>query len=667
MDAAYKGPYFSSRGTEVRLGKRLGGGGEGDVFDLSPAGSMVAKIYHKPLDPEKQEKLRVMVRGCNAELQGISAWPTELLCAGKGGPVCGFTMPKVPDCEPVHKVYGPSHRKQSFPDADWKFLVRAAKNLAAAFYVIHKYGYVVGDVNEGNILVSSAACVRLIDCDSFQVRTPDHVYCCEVGVPQFTPPEIQSRNDFRLQRSMNHDNFGLAVLVFHLLFMGRHPYSGVYRGPGDMPLEKAIAEHRFAFGKNAARKSIAPPPDSVGLSIIPLAVAELFEDAFDEESARTGTRPDALDWWNALDSLERQLRVCRSDSIHKYYTGLSACPWCALEDRTGILLFLSSDSITKLDISREWNAVQSFESPGPLPRISPGDYRPVPAPLPAPLARAKTFSTLRRTAALVIAIGVAIAVLGIFSINPDFGTGIMEAAPSLLAAAGIAAVLWFFPGREAAERKRRIQARDAARYRWKLWEKKWQSDAGDVAFAAQLKKLEDARRRYEAIEKEYQRALASLKSSGRERQLQRFLGSQFLDSCTIPQIGPNQKTLLRSFGIETAADLTRQRLSSIPQLGSMTADILLAWRKKLEREFVYDASSGVDRLDIQALVHSYQPKMKPVEHELQNGIESLYQIRETTLRNRIRLKTAVQQGAMTLAQAEADASVFDTPLSFLGI
>ena len=79
-------------------------------------------------------------------------------------------MPKITDYEPVHKAYGPTHRKEVFPHADWRFLVRTAKNLAAAFFVIHKFGYVIGDVNEGNILVNDKACVRLIDCDSFQVQ-----------------------------------------------------------------------------------------------------------------------------------------------------------------------------------------------------------------------------------------------------------------------------------------------------------------------------------------------------------------------------------------------------------------------------------------------------------------------------------------------------------------
>jgi DNA-binding helix-hairpin-helix protein with protein kinase domain len=183
-------------------------------------------------------------------------------------------------------VYGPTHRKEHFPHADWRFLVRTAKNLAAAFFVIHKFGYVIGDVNEGNILVNNEACVRLIDCDSFQVRTKERLYYCEVGVAQFTPPEIQNSKNFKMERTANHDNFGLAILFFQLLFFGRHPFSGVYGGKEDMPLDKAIAEFRFAYGKNSPLKSISPPPNSVGLSVVPHDVAGLFERAFSETGAR---------------------------------------------------------------------------------------------------------------------------------------------------------------------------------------------------------------------------------------------------------------------------------------------------------------------------------------------------------------------------------------------
>ncbi|MFA4849182.1 MAG: hypothetical protein WC626_05600, partial [Methanoregula sp.] len=507
-------PFLDSSGTRILLGKKIGSGGEGDVYEILPLHSnVVAKIYHKPLEAHKQEKLLLMVRGCNDELKSISAWPTDVLRAHKGGPVVGFLMPKISDYEPVHKVYGPTHRKEHFPHADWRFLVRTAKNLAAAFFVIHKFGYVIGDVNEGNILVNQQACVRLIDCDSFQVRTGEQLYYCEVGVAQFTPPEIQNSKHFKMERTANHDNFGLSILCFQLLFFGRHPFSGIYTGKDDMPLDKAIAEFRFAYSKNSPLKSISPPPNSVGLSVVPTDIAGLFERAFSESGARSAGRPPAGEWWDAFESLEKRMRRCSADSVHSYYSGLSACPWCRLEESSGLLLFLSADHITKIDLRREWQKVEAITPPGPIPYIDPGNFIPHLVPLAPDIRRSLDFRSFRQIAGMAIIAGCVVMVLG------EMITDYLTFLPIVL----VVMVLFLYPGEAAGEKKRRFGNLDNARYMWDLWNKKWISEAGDSAFHAQLNHLRDLKRKYENIDKEYRASLHSLEHTMKERQQKKFL------------------------------------------------------------------------------------------------------------------------------------------------
>ena len=48
-------------------------------------------------------------------------------------------------------------------------------------------------------------------------------------------------------RTPEHDRFGLAVLVFQLLFMGRHPFAGRHPERA-IPVETAMREGLFAFG-----------------------------------------------------------------------------------------------------------------------------------------------------------------------------------------------------------------------------------------------------------------------------------------------------------------------------------------------------------------------------------------------------------------------------------
>ena len=118
--------------------------------------------------------------------------------------------------------------------------------MARAFATVHAEGAVIADVNHGGILVGADARVRLIDCDFFQIIAGGRCFPCDGGVPIFTPPELQDRNLTGVIRSENHDNFGLAVMIFLVSFMGRHPFAGRYLGEGDMPIERAIEEHRFA-------------------------------------------------------------------------------------------------------------------------------------------------------------------------------------------------------------------------------------------------------------------------------------------------------------------------------------------------------------------------------------------------------------------------------------
>ncbi len=504
----------------------IGSGGEGDVYDIVPPQNVVAKIYHKPLEKEKQEKLLLMARGCNEELKAISAWPTDVLHARDGGPVVGFLMPKVTEYEPVHKVYGPTHRKEVFPHADWRFLVRAAKNLAAAFYVIHKFGYVVGDVNEGNILVNRTACVRLIDCDSFQVRSGDRLWCCEVGVAQFTPPEIQHSKDFRNERTANHDNFGLAVLIFQLLFFGRHPYSGVYAGKDDMPIDRAISEFRFAYGKNSHLKSIASPPNSVGLSVVPGEVAENFERAFGENAITSGRRMPATGGKRSSHSRRRYGSAAQTLFI-SYYSGLAACPWCQLEESSGLLLFLSADRISKIDLRREWPKVEAIIPPGPVPTISPAYFPHNPAPLGRNIGRSLDFRKIRQLAGMVIIAG--LTMMALMEMITDYLT--------LLPFAVVVGALFLYPGVAAGEKKRRKKQLDNARYLWDLWNKKWTSEAGDGAFFAHLNYLRGQKAKYESIDRGYQAALLALERTTKERQQKKFLEQCSIDTCMVPGSG----------------------------------------------------------------------------------------------------------------------------------
>ncbi len=83
------------------------------------------------------------------------------------------------------------------------------------FATVHEHGHVVGDVNQNSFMVGRDSKVVLIDSDSFQINANGTLHLCEVGVSHFTPPELQTLSSFvGFERTENHDNFGLALLIF---------------------------------------------------------------------------------------------------------------------------------------------------------------------------------------------------------------------------------------------------------------------------------------------------------------------------------------------------------------------------------------------------------------------------------------------------------------------
>lgn len=602
-------------GRAISLGEKLGSGGEGDVFAVIGQPQVVAKLYHRPISREHQAKLLAMVNSRNTAILPCTAWPTATLHQKIGCPVVGFLMPKVSGFEAIHKLYSPAHRKHMFPRVDWAFLVHVARNTAAAFAAVHAAGHVISDVNQGNLVVAANGKVCLIDCDSFQVANGNDVFLCEVGVPHFTPPELQSLSSFRgVHRTQNHDQFGLAVICFHLLFMGRHPFAGVYRGPGDMPIEKAIAGYRFAFSANGTRQGMLPPPNSVSLATVPQQVAALFELAFNEQGVKRG-RPSASHWVGMLDYLRNNLRSCSTEAAHKFFGGLSSCPWCQLEQASGVVFFIASSvpvvGTAMLNLEAVWRQIMAVDAPTPPALPSPSAMHAKPRPLP----------------------------------------------PSSDSLMGV--VKWVFGALfgESEEKKKRRLALAAAAKRWQEIKQQWMSETGDARFQHRLTELHALRDDYKRVDAEYTAALQALQNTVRERQLHRFLDSFIIEEQDVPQIGPSRSNTLRSFSIETAADIDANAILGIPGFGPSLTAALMDWRRDLERKFVFNPSKGIDQADVSALDHRFRQRRQNLEGKLLAGAESLNALRAEAFARARALKPIVDNAARCLAQAQADFSI----------
>jgi serine/threonine protein kinase len=319
---------------------RLGVGGEGAIYRLPHKPELAAKIYHPgKMNAERASKLRAML--ANAPHDPVQdrghasiAWPVELVTSLNGNEaVAGFLMPRLQSARPISDLYDVTERHARFPLFSYDYLCRTATNLASAVRAIHKSGYVIGDVNESNILVTEKAMVTLVDTDSFQVteQAGGRVYRCPVGTDMFTPPELLGENFEQIDRSQEHDLFGLAVLIFQLLMEGTRPFAGTLRGVSDPPeyIER-LARGYFPYGGNpmCEPQAVAPP-----FEMLHPRLQELFRRCFVEGHSDPRQRPDAETWYRALKKSEEALVVCSSNSQHHYFDHCAACPWCNRAER----------------------------------------------------------------------------------------------------------------------------------------------------------------------------------------------------------------------------------------------------------------------------------------------------------------------------------------------
>lgn len=655
--------WYNGAGHPLELGPTLGRGGEGTVHEIAGRPGFVAKVYHHLLGADKALKLDNMARQAHPSLLEIAAWPVDVLRTQPGGPVGGFVMPRVNGYREIHSLYGPAHRKQTFPQADWSFLVHAARNLASAFEAIHARGHVIGDVNPGNVVVSPQALVKLIDCDSFQISAGGQLFPCDVGVPQFTAPELQGHSFHGLRRTPDHDAFGLALLCFHLLFMGRHPFAGRYRGKGDMPIERAIRECRFAFGRHALTRQMEPPPHTLPFAALSVAVADLFERAFAPPKLAQG-RPGASDWLRALDQLGGELRVCGRNGAHKYPRALPECPWCALEQTSGTVFFVLPERFSadepgigpgSFDLESVWNSIQAVGPPGEdaMPAPTPG-VGIVPTPLPDGLRRIQRDNALK---AMAIG-GAALAAMLVHWPLSWLWLPLAAAAWSLLR-----------DGAVHREAQRRRLALFAARQERVELRTAWNQRATGQAFATRLRALTALRDRYRALATELQRDARRLATDQRQIQLRAFLESHFIDAAQISGIFTTDRMALASYGIETAADVTAEALKTVPgfgqRLGRQRAAALLGWRQALEQQFRYDPRQGNDPAALARLHRQYAQERTRIERELLAGPSELAKLKTELLKQRAQINIALIHQAMREAQAQADLRVFPPGLDAL--
>lgn len=660
--------FFDQRGREVLLAGELKRGGEGAVYEVAGTSDVLAKLYLQPPSAQKSAKLTWMAAHAAPELLKFAAWPTSTLHARPGGPALGFVMPRVRGYKEVHLLYSPQSRRREFPSADLKFLLHTAVNCASAFSVVHAQGHLVGDVNEGNLLVSPRdATVRLIDCDSFQVRTLSQVMLCEVGVPLFTPPELQGHAFGKTARTPNHDHFGLAVLLFQLLFVGRHPFSGRFLGQGtDMPPERAIREFRFAYGQGAARAQMEPPPFSPPLAFLPVELGALFERAFNP-GAISGGRPSATEWRSSLAVALKGLVSCPKDAAHSYPYQAGACPWCRIESSGGPVFFAALPSgsaavfvCRESDLDGLWAQLAQVPT---LSLVAPSAPLGLAGqPLPADVSASIKQRTQARLLGAASGITFLLALTAVTLVSSPLGAVVLDFFACGLAVGATLSWQRFrkgdalkatLAGRQAAFEHARTELTQART----LWA---QATAAGEKITQERQHLDILRAQYKRLQSEFDEEMQQLQRNREADQRVEYLRRALIYRHTIRSIGPGRKATLRSYGFESAYDVLNKRLEVVPGFGPGLSANLRAWANGISSNFRFDHRKGVNEQTKLALVAKYQSRQVQLRGAIDQAISQLQaqtrRVGESAAVLARRLKaslTSATQAELDLAQVTA--------------
>jgi DNA-binding helix-hairpin-helix protein with protein kinase domain len=583
-------PTMYVDGESVRLGKRIGRGGEGEVFALENDLNRVLKIYTSTADTQQREaKITSIVNRKIGAQSSLVAFPLAI-ARRIDGKFAGFVMKRVDGHKPLFELYSPGARKKNFPRADFRFLVRTAANVSRAVASVHKTGCVIGDINHSGILVSDEAKVALIDADSFQIIDGADKFLCRVGVPEYTPPELQGKKLSNVMRTANHDAFGLAVVIFQLLFMGRHPFVGAF-AKGDMPMERAIFENRFVYSL-IRDVGMTRPPGAASLADFPQYVAEAFEQAFSPNAER---RPTAEAWINILVRLESAIVQCASDNLHYYPQAAAECPWCRMENKLGILLFLPNflsrgaatfdPGAASFDLAAAWAAIEKVILPSPSqlqPVVPAVDYVPSPEAKKAKVQVWKSkmigFATLLLTGAIAFAwprgwflwsAGIIFACVKLFRIKIESEQEFVDKYLKSM-------------------------------QRFKESTEAWRTRCG-ITQAIEVKNaLLEAKRQLNKSEREKALRLSVYQNKRRGLQMLNFLESQEIRKAKIRHVGLARQTALASYGIENALDITEEKVLQVPGFGANNSLPLLEWRRHVEKSFVYDPKPNeMDKEELQ--------------------------------------------------------------------
>ena len=334
----YNAVFADGHFEKICLGELIHkGGAAGKIYLNAQNPNQVVKIFHsKNKSSTHRQKLEAMLLNRphfpDAIIDGINyvqiAWP-EALLEDENGFCVGYLMPFIKMNDAVsldHLMQKAIRKKLNLPES-YAYRIFAAYNLASMVAALHKCEHYIVDLKPSNVSVyKNNMMVAMVDCDGFSIKGEFGRYPAEFVSEEYIYPEGMEQNCTDMGEEQ--DKFALAVIIFRLLNNGIHPFSGTTRkNNSDMlTIQDRIEQYHYAYGLWPDAYQ-APHPYSIH-EYFDKNTLELFERAF----TKSGNRPTAQEWQDHLWKLMHNLKICKKDKNHVYFTS-KGCGLCMIEDK----------------------------------------------------------------------------------------------------------------------------------------------------------------------------------------------------------------------------------------------------------------------------------------------------------------------------------------------
>jgi peptidoglycan hydrolase-like protein with peptidoglycan-binding domain len=247
-----------------------------------------------------------------------------------------------------------------------------------------------------------------------------------------------------------------------------------------------------------------------------------------------------------------------------------------------------------LDLGQLLSAVRASKDPGPAPDL---------AALMPTIVGQTTKTTwkevkskrFQRWLAGVMGIGLALFLLTAGPFGPLFA--LVASVASVLVA--------FIPLPEVKEELKKLTT---ARENWTQATRDFQQIAGNTRFLHLRNEAETLIARLQQLSSEESLRFAELTNKKRELQLHHFLEQHDIEQVRIKGISNGRKLTLKSYGIETAANIDYRQIVAIAGFGPATANVLLDWRRNLEAKFHFNPNQSIDPAAVNAIKAEFANK-----------------------------------------------------------